>query len=77
MRNLITPTITDIGTITRAGGQTYAMQTISYGSRHHIHVFRKGELHKRGMVFTNSAAFEQWKKAVRQGLLFDENSHQQ
>jgi hypothetical protein len=65
MRNLIQPIIKEIGTITR-GGFEYHYQTISYGSHHHIHVFRKQAPHKRGIVFETRKAFEEWSRGMKQ-----------
>ena len=69
MRNLIQPITKERGTI-RVGGFDYHMQTISYGSNHHVHVFRKGALHLRGMVFETQQAYEQWKNGMHQLDLF-------
>jgi hypothetical protein len=46
------------------------MQTISYGSRNQVHVFRKGALHLRGMVFETQRDYEQWKNGMHQLDLF-------
>ncbi len=45
-------------------------QTISYGSQHQVHVFRKGALHLRGMVFETQRAYDQWKNGMHQLDLF-------
>lgn len=60
MRNLITPTITELGTLTLRG-RDYHVQRISYGSRYHVHIFKKGKLHRHGLVFETQAAYDQWK----------------
>lgn len=73
MRNLIQPTLVELGTITRASGQEYHVQRLRYGTQHSVYVFRKGELHKRGMVFQTESDFEQWKQQVRQQNLFGVN----
>lgn len=65
MRNLIQPTIKEIGIVT-IRGRDFHMQTISYGSRHQVHVFRKGALHLRGMVFETQALYEQWRSGMHQ-----------
>lgn len=66
MRNLIQPTITELGTLTLRG-RDYHVQRISYGSRYHVHIFRKGELHRHGLVFETQAAYEAWKQGLRSG----------
>ena len=60
MRNLINPIVSEKGII-NVRGQEYHLQTISYGSRHHVHVFRKAELQRHGLVFTSQREYEQWK----------------
>ena len=65
MRSFIQPVIKEIGIITR-GGFDYHYQTISYGSHHHIHVFRKRAPEKRGVVFTSQQAFNEWRTGMRQ-----------
>ena len=65
MAELIQPKIREIGVITR-GGFDYHYQTISYGSQHHIHVFRKRAPEKRGIVFATQQAFEEWRTGMRQ-----------
>ena len=65
MRNLFQPVIKEIGIITR-GGFDYHYQTISYGSEHHIHVFRKKAPEKRGIVFQSRKAFEEWSRGIKQ-----------
>jgi hypothetical protein len=60
MRNLTNPIVSEQGTI-ETRGQAYHLQTISYGSRRLIHVFRKGELHRHGLVFTGQREYEMWK----------------
>jgi len=65
MRNLIQPIIKEIGTIER-GGFEYHYQKISYGSNHHVHVFRKRAPEKRGIVFASQQAFEEWRTGMKQ-----------
>lgn len=65
MRNLIQPIIKEIGTVTR-GGMEYHYQTISYGTNHHIHVFRKQAPHLRGMVFESVQDYVRWKNGMHQ-----------
>lgn len=69
MRNLTNPTIVELGTITKASGQEYHVQRLRYGTHFHIHVFRKGALHKRGTIFPSEQAFEEWKNNASQQLL--------
>jgi hypothetical protein len=69
MRNLIQPITKEVGIIT-IRGRDYHMQTISYGSQHQVHVFRKGALHLRGMVFNTQLEYEQWKNGMHQLDLF-------
>ena len=45
-------------------GQEYHLQTISYGSQHHVHVFRKAELHRHGLVFTSQREYEMWRSQL-------------
>lgn len=59
MRNLTNPIIKDLGTVTTRG-QDYYVQTISYGSQQHVHVFRKGELHRHGLVFQSQREYRLW-----------------
>lgn len=66
MRNLIQPTITELGTLTLRG-RDYHVQRISYGSRYNVHVFKKGQLHKHGLVFETQAAYDAWKQGLRSG----------
>ena len=76
MRNLIQPVIKEHGTITR-GGFDYHYQTISYGSQHHVHVFRKQAPHKRGLVFLNTQDYIAWlHNNAQQNLPFGEISPQ-
>jgi hypothetical protein len=63
MRNLCNPIVSEKGTI-EVRGQAYVLQTISYGSRHHIHVFRKRELHRHGLVFTSQREYDLWKSQL-------------
>ena len=60
MRNFTQPTIKEQGTVT-VRGQDFHLQTISYGTQVHIHVFRKGELHRHGLVFTSEREYAHWK----------------
>ena len=76
MRNFIQPIIKEIGTIT-IRGRDYHMQTISYGSQHHVHVFRKQAPHKRGLVFLNTKDYIAWlNNNAQQNLPFGEISPQ-
>ena len=61
------PAIKDIGTF-NVFGQDYHCQRISYGTRRYIHVFRKGELHKHGLVFANQTEYEWWKQRLGKQL---------
>ena len=63
MRNLINPIVSEKGTVT-VRGQDFHLQTISYGSRHHVHVFRKAELNRHGLVFTSQREYEMWKHTL-------------
>jgi hypothetical protein len=65
MRSFIQPRITEVGIVT-IRGRDFHMQTISYGSRYQVHVFRKGALHLRGMVFETQALYEQWRSGMHQ-----------
>jgi hypothetical protein len=65
MRNLIQPTTKEVGIVT-IRGRDYHMQTISYGSQHQVHVFRKGALHLRGLVFETQAAYDAWRNGMHQ-----------
>jgi hypothetical protein len=65
MRSLIQPRIKEVGIVT-IRGRDFHMQTISYGSRHQVHIFRKGALHLRGMVFETQALYDQWKNGMHQ-----------
>lgn len=70
MRNLTQPTIVDIGTV-EVRGQDYYVQHLCYGTHHAVNVFRKGELHRHGMVFQTEAAYNEWKAQLRgQARLF-------
>lgn len=66
MRNLFTPTITELGTLTLRG-RDYHVQRISYGSSYNVHVFRKGALHLHGLVFPTQAAYDAWKQGLKTG----------
>ena len=75
MRNLTQPTISDIGTL-EVRGRDYIIQRYAYGPHHMVHVFRKGELHRHGMVFQTEAEYEAWKHQLGAQLaLFGETSH--
>jgi hypothetical protein len=63
MRNLTNPIVSEKGTVT-VRGQDFHLQTISYGSRHHIHVFRKAELHRHGLVFTSQREYDLWRSQL-------------
>lgn len=65
MRSFTQPRITEVGIVT-IRGRDFHMQTISYGSRHQVHIFRKGALHLRGMVFETQALYDQWKNGMHQ-----------
>jgi len=65
MRSFIQPRITEVGIVT-IRGRDFHMQTISYGSQHQVHIFRKGALHLRGMVFETQALYDQWKNGMHQ-----------
>lgn len=65
MRNLIQPIVKEVGIVT-IRGRDFHMQTISYGSRHQVHVFRKGALHLRGMVFKTKQDYELWRSGMHQ-----------
>lgn len=60
MRNLNNPIIKELGTVTTRG-QDFYVQSITYGTQQHIHVFRKGELHRHGLVFLNQREYDHWK----------------
>ena len=73
MRNLTSPLIRELGIIT-VRGQDFHVQTIVYGSHHHVHVFRKGELHRHGLVFTSQREYDHWKSHLGSQLnLFGDN----
>jgi len=63
MRNLCNPIVSEKGTI-EVRGQAYHLQTISYGSQTHIHVWRKAELHRHGLVFTSQREYDLWKSQL-------------
>ena len=63
MRSIINPIVSEKGTV-EIRGQSYHLQTISYGSQHHVHVFRKGELHRHGLVFTGQREYELWRSQL-------------
>ena len=65
MRSFIQPRIKEVGIVT-IRGRDFHMQTISYGSQHQVHIFRKGALHLRGMVFETQALYNQWKNGMHQ-----------
>lgn len=75
MRNLINPTLVDLGTLA-VRGQDWHIQRIRYGTHYAVHVFRKGELHRHGLVFQTEAQYEAWKRQLgSQSDLFGETSH--
>jgi len=59
MRNLTNPIVSEQGTV-EVRGQEYHLQTISYGSQQHVHVFRKGALHRHGLVFQSQREYRLW-----------------
>lgn len=63
MRNLTTPTIVELGTF-EVRGQDWHAQRIRYGTHYSVYVFRKGELHRHGLVFKTEAAYLQWRKQL-------------
>lgn len=63
MRNLFQSTLKDIGIIT-IRGQDYHMQILTYGTRQHTYIFRKGELHRHGLVFTSRAQYLAWRNKL-------------
>jgi len=65
MRNLTQPTLVELGTI-QVRGQDWHVQRIRYGTHHSVHVFRKGELHRHGMVFQTQAQYEAWRTTLKQ-----------
>ena len=75
MRNLTQPLIADIG-IVEVRGQDWHVQRLRYGTHYAVHVFRKGQLHRHGLVFQTEAQYEQWKAQLRgQMSLFNAVSH--
>ena len=64
MRNLTQPTLVDIGTV-EVRGQDWHVQRLRYGTHYSVHIFRKGELHRHGMVFQTEAQYNQWKAQLR------------
>jgi hypothetical protein len=67
------PTVKEVG-IVAIRGQDYHCQTISYGSRRQVYVFRKGQLHKHGMVFETEAEYNYWRRNLgRQLDLFNQD----
>ena len=76
MRNLITPTLVELGTV-EVRGQDYHVQRLRYGTHYSIHIFRKGQLHRHGQVFQTEAQYEQWKAQLRgQADLWNNVCHQ-
>lgn len=67
MRNLTTPTIVELGTF-QVRGQDWHAQRIRYGTHYSVHIFRKGELHRHGLVFQTEAVYLQWRKQLGQQL---------
>ena len=65
MRNLTQPVTKEVGIVT-IRGRDYHMQTIIYGTNHQVHVFVKGALHLRGLVFETQQAYDQWKNGMHQ-----------
>ena len=65
MRNLTQPTLVELG-IVEIRGQDWHVQRIRYGTHYSVHVFRKGELHRHGMVFQTQAQYESWKNTLKQ-----------
>ena len=63
MRNLTTPVLVELGTF-QVRGQDYHAQRLRYGTHYSVHVFRKGELHRHGLVFQTEAAYLQWRKQL-------------
>ena len=63
MRNLTTPTIVELGTF-QVRGRDWHAQRIRYGTHYSVHIFRKGELHRHGLVFQTEAQYEQWRKQL-------------
>ena len=64
MRNLTQPTIVELGTV-EVRGQDWHVQRIRYGTHYSVHIFRKGELNRHGLVFQTQADYETWKHALR------------
>ena len=74
MRNLTHPTIVDLGTL-ELRGQDWHVQRIRYGTHYSVHIFRKGELHRHGLVFQTEAQYEAWKAQLHgQRTLFAERN---
>lgn len=65
MRNLTQPTLVELGII-QVRGQDWHVQRIRYGTHYAVHVFRKGELHRHGMVFQTQAQYEAWRTTLKQ-----------
>lgn len=61
MRNLTQPVMRDHGIVT-VRGQDYYLQTFDYGTQCHVHIFRKGELHRHGLVFSGWREYDHWRK---------------
>ena len=61
------PTTTEVGTF-NVRGQDYHCQRITYGSRYQVHVFRKGELHRHGLVFSTQAEYNYWRNNLGRQL---------
>ena len=66
MRNLTQPVMRDHGIVT-VRGQDYYLQTFDYGTQCHVHIYRKGELHRHGLVFPTQAAYDAWKNGLKTG----------
>lgn len=69
MRNLTQPVVIELGTF-QVRGQDYHAQRIRYGTHYSVNIFRKGELHRHGLVFQTEAAYLQWRKQLAQRELF-------
>ncbi len=63
MRNLTTPVLVELGTF-QVRGQDWHAQRLRYGTHYSVHIFRKGELHRHGLVFQTEAQYEQWRKQL-------------
>lgn len=68
---MFTPIIEELGTI-NLKGQDFSAQRLSYGSRQHIYIFRKGELHRHGLVFQSHADYEAWKICLKSSSVHEQ-----